>query len=413
MKTVSKKNLAIHGGEKVCPVTWPSWPQHGPDEERRLLQVLRTGEWWFGENVRRFEEEFAAWHGGRHVVTCTNGTTAIEAALRACGVGRDDEVIVPAYTFIATASAVVSVGAVPVFADIDAETLCIDPDDVARRVTPKTRAVIAVHVAGRIANMARVTAIAEKHHLIVLEDAAHAWGSRRAGRAAGTFGACGTFSFQVSKNITCGEGGAIVTDDDSIAELCRSSVNCGRTPDGAWYDHANLGSNQRLTEFQAAVLLAQLARADEQLARRDRNALVLDERLKEIDGLRVTPSDQTMDRRSRHFYTFRLDTDAVGASRDAIVEAIQAEGVPVSPGWYRPLHDNAVFGNASSGAYHPVTNPLAGRGLDYARVNVPVCAQVCADIVWIPQHVLLAEEREIALVADAIEKVVRRAAEVT
>src|SRR5215212_8386075 len=283
----SSQRLALLGGGPACDFAWPTWPIHDESEESQLLEVLRSGEWWYGEKVRQFEREFADFQGAAYGVTCTNGTTAIEMGLRALGVVGGDEVIVPPYTFIATASAVVTVGAVPVFADIDPETLCLDPLDAARKISPRTRAIIPVHVGGRIADMARINELAKTHNLAVLEDAAHAWGSQSEGRGAGTLGRCGTFSFQVSKNLTAGEGGILVTDDKELADLCRSFSHCGRTEGSEWYDHSNLGSNLRITEFQAALLLAQLARLEDHVARRERNAALLDEALADISAIRL------------------------------------------------------------------------------------------------------------------------------
>src|SRR5688572_27840574 len=214
----SSDRLALLGGDPACNSPWPAWPIHDETEEAQLLDVLRSGSWWFGEKVRQFARDFAAFQGANYSVSCTNGTTAIETALRALGVVPGDEVIVPPYTFIATASAAVTLGAVPVFADIDPETLCLDPTDAARKTTSRTRAIIPVHVAGRFADMERINALANTHNLAVLEDAAHAWGSQWDGHGAGTLGRCGTFSFQVSKNITAGEGGALVTDDAELAD---------------------------------------------------------------------------------------------------------------------------------------------------------------------------------------------------
>lgn len=231
--------------------------------------MLESGRWWFGERVQQFETQFAAFQGARHAVTCTNGTTAIEMGLKALGILEGDEVIVPAYTFIATAGAVVTIGAIPVFADIEPNSLCIAPTDLERKITPRTHAVIPVHVGGALADMERINAIARSHGLRVLEDAAHAWGTQWRGRGAGTLGECGTFSFQVSKNITAGEGGILVTDDEALADLCRSYTHCGRRKGSAWYDHDHLGSNLRLTEFQAAILLAQLTRLHDQIQRRE------------------------------------------------------------------------------------------------------------------------------------------------
>jgi dTDP-4-amino-4,6-dideoxygalactose transaminase len=406
----SSDRLAILGGEPNCDFAWPSWPIHDQMEEAALLKVLRSGEWWYGEKVRQFEREYAAFQGAKYGVSCTNGTTAIEMGLRALGVVPGDEVIVPPYTFIATATAVITVGAVPVFADIDPETLCLDPDDAARKISPRTRAIIPVHVAGRIADMARINELAKAHDLAVLEDAAHAWGSQSAGRGAGTLGRCGTFSFQVSKNITAGEGGILVTDDKDLAELCRSFTHCGRTEGSAWYDHSNLGSNLRMTEFQAAILLAQLARLEDHVARRQRNAALLDEALAGIPAIHQLALAADMTRRSYHMYIFRLNQTELGIPRARFIEALEAEGVPASEGWYRPLYLNGVFANAHVGPRHGIRAPLAGMGADYRDVSCPVCEQVCNDAVWIPQNVLLGDESQILLLAEAIRKVVAGAA---
>jgi len=402
----SSNRLALLGGEAACSFAWPEWPVHDEAEEAQLLEVLRSGQWWYGEKVRQFEREFAAFQGAAFGVSCTNGTTAIEMGLRALGVVPGDEVIVPPYTFIATASAVVTVGAIPVFADIDPQTLCLDPDDAARKISSRTRAIIPVHVAGRVAEMERINELATAHKLAVLEDAAHAWGSQWDGRGAGTLGRGGTFSFQVSKNITAGEGGILVTNDRELADLCRSFTHCGRTEGSAWYDHSNLGSNLRITEFQAAILLAQLARLEAQVARREQSAALLDEALADVPAIRRLAPAPRMTRRSYHMYIFRVDEAELGISRGRFLEALQAEGVPASEGWYRPLYRNGLFASAHIGPPHGIRAPLAGRGVDYRDVSCPVCEQVCRDAVWIPQNVLLAEESQILRLAEAIRKVV-------
>lgn len=403
--------LALLGGEKACDFTWPKWPVHDAAEESMLLDVLRSGQWWYGEKVRQFEREYAAFQGAAYGVSCTNGTTAIEMGLRALGVVPGDEVIVPPYTFIATASAVVTIGAVPVFADIEPDTLCLDPADVERKITPRTRAVIPVHVSGRFADMDRINELAKKHNLAVMEDAAHAWGSKGTHGGAGTLGRCGTFSFQVSKNITAGEGCILVTNEKELADLCRSFSHCGRTEGSAWYDHNNLGSNLRITEFQAAVLLAQLGRMEDHIARRERSAAVLDQALADLPAIHLLRPAPEMTRRSYHMYIFRLREAELGIPRSRFIEALQAEGVPASEGWYRPLYRNGVFANAHVGPPHGIRSPLAGRGVDYRNVSCPVCEQVCRDTVWIPQNVLLAEESQTRRLADAIRKVVAGAAE--
>ncbi|MBI3853167.1 MAG: DegT/DnrJ/EryC1/StrS family aminotransferase [Verrucomicrobia bacterium] len=401
--------LAISGGKPVCPVKWQVWPAFDNAERKQLLGVLESRKWWYGEKVRQFEAEFAAFQMARFGVSCTNGTAAIEMALRGLGVLPGDEVIVPPYTFIATASAVVTVGAIPVFADIQPDTLCMDPDDVERQLTPRTKAIIPVHVGGYVADMDRLNAIARKHKLRVLEDAAHSWGTQWKGQGTGTLGEGGTFSFQVTKNITAGEGGIFVTNDEALADLCRSYSHCGRRKGSAWYDHDYLGSNLRMTEFQAAVLLAQLSRLEKQTLKRQANAQILDRELREVPGIRLLAPEPRMTRRSYHMYIFRVDEKMLSVSRDKFLDALIAEGVPASKGWYQPLYANGVFRNANQGPANGISAPLFGKGVDYTKVQCPVCEQVCRDAVWIPQNVLLANEDRIRLVAQAIQKVVANA----
>ena len=392
--------------------SWPAWPIFDQVERRQLLEVLDSGKWWFGEKVKRFEAEFASFQGAQHAVSCTNGTAAIEMALRGLGVLPEDEVIVPPYSFIATASAVVTVGAVPVFADIDPDTLCLDPAVVQAKITARTKAIIPVHVAGCMADMEALNRIARQHQLRVLEDAAHAWGSRRGNRGAGVWGNCGTFSFQMSKNITAGEGGVMVTDDEELAELCRSYSHCGRRKGAAWYDHDYLGSNLRMTEFQAAILLAQLSRLENQMRVRETNAGILNEALQRVPGIKVIGLNSRHTRRSYHMYVFRVDEKRLGISRDELIEVLNAKGIPASKGWYRPLYANGVFQNAHCAAPHGIKGALAGRGLDYRNVHCPVCEQVCQDAVWIPQEVLLGERDQIASLAAMVLWVIESAQKV-
>jgi dTDP-4-amino-4,6-dideoxygalactose transaminase len=410
MSAMSKETLALHGGTPAAMRQWPSWPMWDDEERRGLLDVLESGKWWFGERIEQFEAAYANFHHVRYGVTCANGTVAIETALRAIGVLPGDEVIVPAYSFVATASAVVTAGAVPVFADIEPDTLCLDAGDVERKVTRLTKAIIPVHVGGRFADMDALTSVAARHDLQILEDAAHAWGSLLDGVGPGTIGRCATFSFQVTKNITAGEGGIILTNDESLADLCRSYTHCGRRKGSNWYDHDYLGSNLRMTEFQAAILLAQLGRLESQIARREQSAAILDQRLAQLPGVRLIRAAPRMTRRSYHMYIFRIDEHALGVSRDGFIEALQAEGVPASCGWYHPLYANGVFQKSAGGARpHGIISPLSGRGIDYTRVRCPVTEQACRDAVWIPQNVLLASEDDIRAAAGAIEKVVAHA----
>jgi dTDP-4-amino-4,6-dideoxygalactose transaminase len=398
--------LAIDGGQKACDVAWPRWPVWDDAERQALLGVLESGAWWFGERVREFERKFADFQGAGFGVTATSGTTALETALLALGIGAGDEVIVPPYTFMATASAVLRVNAVPVFADIQPDTLCIDPDDVERKVTPHTKAVIPVHLGGRVADMDRLLPVARRQGLRVVEDACHSWGSQWKGKGAGALGTCGVFSFQASKNITSAEGGIVLTDDGELAERCRSITNCGRRPGEAWYRHFVLGSNLRLTEFQAALLLAQLTRLEAQTLARQSNADILTEGLRGIPGIVTIENDPRMTRRGYHLYCFRLDLPKLGVDRERFIQALSAEGVPVTAGYDTPLYRNPMFGRAEDGPRGcPGSCPYHGGSIDYETARCPVCEQVCEDTCWIFHSVLLAEPKAMHAIVDAVRKV--------
>jgi dTDP-4-amino-4,6-dideoxygalactose transaminase len=375
------------------------WDDH---ERQGLLAVLESGKWWYGERVKEFEQAFAAFQNAGYGVTATSGTTALETALLALGIGAGDEVIVPPYTFVATASAVLRVGAIPIFADIQPHTLCIDPEDVVLKITPHTKAIIAVHLAGYVADMDRLGAIAAEHHLALVEDACHSWGSKWKGKGTGAIGACGVFSFQASKNITSAEGGIILTDNEPLADECRSITNVGRHKDGAWYQHFNLGSNLRLTEFQAALLLAQLSRLEMHTLKRQANADILTSGLRGIPGVIPIENDPRITRRGYHLFPIRLDLPRLGITRDRFVEALNAEGVAASVGYTIPLYKNPLFERISS---DPTMRPYLGDRVDYRQASCPVCEQVCADTFWLFHTLLLADEAAIHLVIAAIRKV--------
>ena len=397
--------LAIHGGSKACTGEWPNWPVWDDTERQALSGVLESGKWWYGDKVREFESAFAQFQDAKYGVTTTSGSTALEVALRAAGVGPGDEVIVPPYTFIATAAAVVWVGAKPVFADVQPHTLCIDPDDVERKITPRTRAIVPVHLAGHVADMDRLNEIARRHRLFMLEDACHSWGSKWRGKGTGALGNCGAFSFQVSKNIAGAEGGIILTDDKELADTCRSLTNCGRLANSPWYEHAMIGTNLRLTEFQAALLLAQLTRVEAHMETRRRNVEILNERLAGVPGIKVFHDDPRITRRTYHLYCFQLDPQQVGVPRDRFLEALAAEGVPASGGYLTPVYRNPSFQPGGDGTITSRFRPRPGSAMDYSHVSLPVVERVCQTVCWLTHSMLLADEAMIHAAADAIAKV--------
>ncbi len=391
--------LAVLGGKPECRITWPTWPVFDKSEERGLLRVLRSGKWWKGANVAEFERRFAAFQGARYAVTTNSGTTALEAAVSAAGIGPGDEVIVPAYTFIATASPVVRAGAVPVFGDIEPTSMCLDPRDVKRKLSRRTKAIIPVHFAGHVADMDGLRALARPRGIALIEDACHAWGSRWRGKGAGTLGACGAFSFQISKNITAGEGGMLVTDHADVAARAVAFTHAGRRAGRIWYEHFTPATNARMTEFSAAVLLAQLARLPRQTARRQANARILDRGLASIPGLQPQGTDRRHGRRSFHFYAFRIDQEKLDITREAFLRALSAEGVPGMGGW-QSLDRNPLF-----------TGKDGGAGVPSRGGPCPVSDQVTRDCVWITHTVLLAPASAMRAIVRAAAKVVERRAE--
>lgn len=398
--------LALLGGEKEFTGTWPAWPQFDDAERKALNGVLESGNWWYGQNVLDFERDYAAFQDCKYGVTTNSGTTAAEIALRAMGIGVGDEVIVPSYTFIATGTSVVFVGAKPVFADILRKNLCIDPDDVERKITPRTKAIMPVHFAGHVADMDRLLDVGKKHNIPIVEDACHSWGGKWNGQATGSLGACGVFSFQVSKNLSGAEGGIIVTNDSSLADSCRSLTNCGRVTGGQWYEHGQVGTNVRMTEFQAAILNQQLKRALPHLDQRTRAVRILDQELKGIPGLELLENDPRNTRRTYHLYCCWYDEKAWGIPRKRFVEAIMAEGIPMGGGYLSPVYGNLCFQPGENPTNNPcIKRPAKGSKLDYSETHCPVAQAAATDQLWMGHSVLLAKEDDIRAIPRAVRKV--------
>ena len=399
--------LALGGGKPIRTAdSWPKWPIFGNEERELLLSTFDSGRWWHGERVAEFEQRFAEFQTAGYGISCTNGTAALEMALIANGVGAGDEVIVPPYTFVATASAVLKVNAIPVFADIDYASDNIDPEQVRRAVTPRTKAIMPVHFAGLPCHMDALGEIAREHDLKIIEDACHSWGTRWKGKGTGTLGTCGAFSFQMSKNITGGEGGIVVSDSEEVADAARSYSNCGRGKDTPWYAHYTLGDNLRMTELQAAILLGQLGRLEEQTNHREKNAAILDSGLAEISGLLLPPRHPGVTRRSYHIYLFKLDEEVWGISRETFLAALNAEGVPCSAGYPTPVYRNPLFSRTGTGpAYCPLSCPYYEGSQDYSSLSLPNAEKACATDVWIRHAMLLAEEEDMHDLVRGVRKV--------
>jgi dTDP-4-amino-4,6-dideoxygalactose transaminase len=404
INVIKRNSLAIYGGEKTRTRPFPNWPIFGVKEERRLLGALRSGKWGklHGKEVSEFEGRFAAMHGCKHGIGIVNGTVSLRVALLAGGIQAEDEVIVPPYTFLATATAVIEANAVPVFADVNLETFNLDPKSIEGAITPRTRAIIPVHMGGQVADMDAIMAIARKHGLLVIEDAAHAHGASYKNRPAGSIGKAGSFSFQSSKNLTCGEGGLLITSDENFAEACRSIHNCGRMAGGLWYEHHIISGNYRLGEFQGAALNAQLDRFEKQIATRNRNGQYLAARLGRIPGVHPQKRGADCTRHGYHLFLFRIDSAAFGAPRAAALQALEAEGIPVCSGYALPLYRQPLFLNKAFGPYLPG----ASAKLDYGKVNCPNCEKICREQgAWFEQSLFLGTKADMGDIARAFEKV--------
>jgi dTDP-4-amino-4,6-dideoxygalactose transaminase len=413
--------LAIFGGTPIRNKPFPSWPVSDKAEEDALMEVLRSGKWWryaYSEGhdpvgspkskVAEFQETFAHFQGAKYGIACASGTAAIEVSLKALGVGPGEEVIVPAYTFVATATAVLMVNAIPIFADINYDTFNLDPASAESAVTGRTKAIVPVHFAGQAADMDAIMDIANRRNLLVVEDAAHGHGGAWKGKGLGSIGHAGTFSFQASKNMTAGEGGLIITSDEGSATLCESYTSLGRKSEAPWYEHHRLGWNYRMTEFQGAILLQQLKRLKAQNAKRRENAAYLTERLAGIPSITTLRTPEYATRHSYHLYMFRFDGTAFGAPRANFLAALEREGIPCSAGYAHPLYRNPMFLNRN---FYPRNCPLScghsRQDLDYAMFEdlCPNAESACREAVWLEHRLLLAAREDMDAIADAILKI--------
>ena len=394
---------AILGGEALRQAAYPSWPVWD-DRERTLLSAsLEAGGWWQGDGsvARDFANAFASYHSANFGLAFTNGTHTLEAALVACGVGEGDEVIVPGMTFVASASAVLAVNATPVLVDVDPDSLCIDPEAAAAAVTDRTRAIVAVHVAGAAADLDALTALCARHDLRLIEDCAHAHGTFWRGRGVGSWGDFGSFSMQRSKLMTAGEGGVLICNDEELRDRAWNYADCGRARDEWFYHHPTYGSNMRMTEFQGAVLTAQLERFPDQNATRNANAVALNEALSEIEGLRPQKRDERMDSQGNYCFVFHYNADAFAGMPLYVFErALGAEGVPMGVS-YPSLNELAVFRTAN---FAPRLRTMAPK-IDYSAVRLPVAEHASRSTVWLQHRILLAERDDVLDVARAAAKI--------
>ena len=410
MANRSATELALLGGTPVRSNPWPQWPARGPEEERAVIAALREGDWGGfplpNERAATFARAFAERHDSAHALCVANGTVSLEVALQAMGVEPGAEVIVPAYTFEATASAALFAGCVPVFADIDPETYCIDVGAAEALVTERTQAIVPVHLAMTVADLDSVGALAEKHGLVVLEDCAHAHGARWRGRGVGSWGDAGSFSFQSSKLMTSGEGGIVTTSDDALLDRLHALVNCGRQRPDAEAPASVIGHNYRMTDLQATILEVQLGRLDRQHEIRARNASRLRAAIEDIAGLTNLRIDDRVTTQAIYQFVFRFDSSAfAGLDRDTFVAALEAEGLPCDGRFYESLPKSELL------RPDPARFPAWSAALaDAPAADCPNAERAAyRESVWLPHQLLLGTAEEVDDVVGAVLKVQRSA----
>ena len=403
------------GGDPIRKHPFHQWPVFDSRERAQLDDVLNSASWGGFPSPNRkaaeFSQRFAEFQGARYAMPVSSGTTALETALKALEVGPGDEVIVPAITFAATAYAPLTCNALPVFADVDAETVCIDPESVRKLITPRTRAIIPVHYGASLADLDTLTKIANEYSIPMVEDCAHVPGAQWRGRGAGTVGALGCFSFQSTKPMTAGEGGAITVSDPDLESKCQSLINCGRRRSGDTFESPLMGANYRMTEWQCGILLAQIERAPEQIEFKSAMAARLREGLNRIPGIHAIARDPRVTRETIYAFIFKIDETQLGTSRNSFVKAIRAEGIPCGIG-NDPVYRSALFPRDSR-AYRTACE-LTGKKPGSEEINCPVAERLFEhEIVALPHECLLGGESDVDDIIAAAKKVAENARELS
>ncbi|HUT88348.1 MAG TPA: DegT/DnrJ/EryC1/StrS family aminotransferase [Thermoguttaceae bacterium] len=399
---------AMLGGKPVRTKGYASWPMVDARDEESLLEVVRAGRWYRNRSVAEFEETYAKLNEAKYCVAVSSGTSALYTSLGALGVGPGDEVIVPPYTFVATVTVALQHYAMPVFVDSDRETFLMDPAKLEAAITDRTAAIIPVHVGGSVADMDRILAVADKHRVPVIGDACQAHLAEWRGRSAGSWGTTGCYSFQVSKNLCSGEGGAILTNDETMANKCFAFHTCCRKRSGAGSDFTyDLGrnTNVRMTELQGALLLSQMEGVEERAKTRSENAGYLSSMLREIPGTLPARMYEGCTLNAYHLYMFRYQPEAfAGLSRNQFVRALRAEGIPCSTGYGRLNEASFIHDALHSRPYVRVYGEAAVE--NWAERNgCPENDKLCEEAVWFTQRMFLGPRSDMDEIAEAIRKI--------
>lgn len=400
---------ALLGGSPVHQGGWPIWPTWRDSWEPAVLKVLRSRQWFrgSGETIAEFEAAYAKLLGAKRCLATASGTTALLVALHVMDVDAGDEVIVSPYTFIATYNVILINKALPVFADTDPETLTMDPASIESRITSRTRAILPVHIFGMPCDMDSINAIAKKRNLAVVEDACQAWLAEYKGRKCGTLGDLGCFSFQESKHLPSGEGGAVTGNSDNLLDRCNSFHNCGRAFGSFKGERTYFtrGSNYRMQHFQAAILIQQLEKLVQDTALRRENADYLTAQLKQIPGIQPVRLPENS-RAAWHLYPFRYDAQRFnGLSRDKFIRAFNAEGIPGSSVYHELYYDGLLDEAINSRGFKRLFGAERLKAYRDSFQELKGNRQVCATTVAITQNLLLAERGHMDHIIEAIRKI--------
>jgi dTDP-4-amino-4,6-dideoxygalactose transaminase len=400
--------LAIRGGPRSAEgLGIPPWPPLEDEDRRAVMEALESRRWcriYPESRTEQFEAAFAQYQDARHAVAVSNGTVAIELARRTWGAEPGDEVLVPAVTFIASASAIPCVGAVPIFVDSDPDTLAISADGIAGAITERTRGAVGVHYGGYPIDFDAILPVLRKRGLFLVEDCAHAHGTEWKGHKVGAIGTMGAFSLQESKSLTSGEGGVVLTDSDELAELARLIHNIGRVIGRPGYEHHVLASNYRMNELEAALLLSAMRRLPELTRRKHENGEFLAAGLREIGGIDPLPRDPRITQRGYYFFIAKYDAAAFGGvHRDRFLDALAAEGVPCGAGYAIPLYRQPCFAPERVRKLLP---ERLGPIPDYQSLRLPVAERFCGEQqVTLPHPLLLSGRAGLQKVIDAAAKI--------
>ncbi|MBI5387526.1 MAG: DegT/DnrJ/EryC1/StrS family aminotransferase [Verrucomicrobia bacterium] len=399
---------ALLGGVPVRQGGWPSWPTWREQWEPAVLKVLRSRKWFrgSGETIAEFEAAYAQLLGAKRCLATASGTTALLTSLHVMDVDAGDEVIVSPYTFIATYNAVLLNNALPVFADTDPASLTMDPASIESRITDRTRAILPVHIYGMPCDMDPINAIAKKHKLAVIEDACQAWLAEYKGRKCGTLGDLGCFSFQESKHLPSGEGGAVTGNSDELLDRCTAFHNCGRaTGSFKGNGYFTRGSNYRMQHFQAAILTQQLEKLVTDTAHRRENADYLSAQLKQIPGIQPARLPENS-RAVWHLFPFRYDAQQFnGLGRDKFIRALNAEGVPCSSVYHEQYFDGILDEAINSRGFKRLFSAERLKAYRESFQELKGNRQVCATTVAMTQNMLLAERSDMNQILEAVRKI--------